>query len=278
MKARIVLLIFSLCLSPLAWSTTPCCTKPDSQPSEPAKPQEKPSQCGTDELGEILAKMKKATQQLTSCQAEISYLFIQDPDLLDSKTLRNGMLYYQKDDDRSQLRIRFDDIKQEDFPPEERREEYLFDGVWLTRIDFKLKQIDRIQQAPEDNPIGVFELISHNFPLIGFANIDQLSSDFDIQIPEETNDPNEAVHLLLNVKKGSKYAKEYQKIDFWVTPDSYMPERIVAHAAQGDIHDIKFNELQINKKFKNAVFTVETPPDFRKNVEQLEEKSTKKGN
>ena len=188
------------------------------------------------------------------------------------------MLYYRKDADRSQLRIRFDDIKQEDFPPEKRREEYLFDGVWLTRIDFKLEQIERIQQAPEDKPIGVFELISYNFPLIGFANIDLLSKDFDIEMPEKTNDPNESIHLLLSVKKGSKYEKEYQKIDFRVDRNSFMPEQIVAYAAQGDVYDIKFSDFQINKKLKNAVFTVETPSDFRKNVQRLEDKPSTKGN
>lgn len=278
MKAHIALSIVAIWLSPLTLAATTGCTKPVGHPSEPAKPRKEPPESGSEGLTAILKKMQNATQQLTSCQAKLSYLFIQDPDLLDSRTLRNGTLYYQKTDERSHLRIRFDDIKQEDFQPENRREEYLFDGVWLTRIDFKLKQVDRVQQAPEDKPIGVFELISHNFPLVGFSNIDQLSKDFDIQMPDGSSDTNESVHLLLSVKKGSKYEKQYKKIDFWVAPGSFMPERIVAYAAQGDIHDITFNEFKINKKLENTVFTVETPPDFRKNEERLEEKPTKKGN
>ncbi len=222
--------------------------------------------------------MHNATMQLKSCQAKLSYLFIQDPDLWDSKTLQNGMLFYQKNNGRSQLRIRFDDIKQDDFDPENRREEFLFDGVWLTRIDFKLKQIDRYQKAPEDKPIGVFELISHNFPLVGFSNIEQLKKDFDVSLPEKPSESNKSIHLLLSVKKGSKYENEYKKIDFRADSGTYMPQQIVAYSSQGDIYDIKFTEFEINKKLKKAVFTIETPSDFRKNIEQLEENPVKKGN
>ena len=57
-----------------------------------------------------------------------------------------------------------------------------------------------------------------------------------------------------------------------------MPAKIVAYSSQDDIYDIQFQEFQINKKLKKAVFTVETPSDFRKNIEPLEKKSLKKGN
>ena len=278
MKTHIVLFVFSICLSPFAWSAASCCTKSKSKPPEPVVQDKQKTEQNDGEIDEILSKMNHAAKQLKSCQANLSYLFIQDPDLLDSKTLRNGVLYYQKKEGRSQLRIRFDDIKQEDFEPENCRQEYLFDGVWLTRIDFKLKQTDLYQKAPEDKPIDVFELISSIFPLIGFSNIDQLRKDFDIRLPENPDESDKSIKLLLSVKKGSRYEKEYKKIDFRVASDTYMPEQIVAYSSQGDIHDIKFKEFEINKKLKKAVFTIETPSDFRKNIERLEEKPTEKGN
>ena len=278
MKTHIVLFIFSICLSPFAWSAASCCTKSKSKPPVPTVQDKQKAEQSDGEIEEILSKMNHATKQLKSCQAKLSYLFIQDPDLLDSKTLRNGVLYYQKKGNRSQLRIRFDDMKQEDFEPENRREEYLFDGVWLTRIDYKLKQIDLYQKAPKDKPIDVFELISNNFPLIGFSNIDQLRKDFDIRLPEKPDESDKSIKLLLSVKKGSRYEKEYKKIDFRVASDTYMPEQIVAYSSQGDIHDIQFKEFKINNKLQKAVFTIETPSDFRKNTERLEEKPTEKGN
>lgn len=240
--------------------------------------KEQPGHCESKEIEEIFLKMKIATEGLKTCQANIQYLFIQDPELLNSKTLQNGMLYYLKNPDRSYLRIRFDDIKQDDFEPEKRREEYVFDGIWLTRVDYKLKQVDLYQKAHEGSPIDVFLLISNHFPLIGFSNIDSLNEDFDVQLSKNTADNNESIKFLLRVKKGSKYEKEYKKIDFWVATNTYLPVRIVAYSSQGDIHDIKFQDLQINKKLKKAVFTIETPPDFHKNIEKLEDKPSEKGN
>jgi hypothetical protein len=277
-KRHITLFVFSVCLSPLAWATISGCTKSENQPSDPSASKKQSSECNAGEIDEILLKMHNATKQLKSCQAKLSYLFIQDPDLLDSKTLQNGMFYYQISDGRSQLRIRFDDIKQEDFDPENRREEFLFDGVWLSRIDFKLKQIDLYQKAPEDKPIGVFELISHNFPLVGFSNIEQLRKDFDVRLPEKPNRSDKSIRLLLSVKKGSKYENEYKKIDFTADGETFMPQQIVAYSSQGDIYDIKFTEFEINKKLKKAIFTIETPLDFRKNIQRLEEKPGVKGN
>ncbi|MBC8379340.1 MAG: hypothetical protein H8E62_09205 [Planctomycetes bacterium] len=278
MKRCIALFVFLVWLSPFAQAATSCCTKSKNQTPEPSASEKQPPECNAGEIEKILLNMHNATMQLKSCQAKLSYLFIQDPDLWDSKTLQNGMLFYQKNNGRSQLRIRFDDIKQDDFDPENRREEFLFDGVWLTRIDFKLKQIDRYQKAPEDKPIGVFELISHNFPLVGFSNIEQLKKDFDVSLPEKPSESNKSIHLLLSVKKGSKYENEYKKIDFRADSGTYMPQQIVAYSSQGDIYDIKFTEFEINKKLKKAVFTIETPSDFRKNIEQLEENPVKKGN
>lgn len=230
-------------------------------------------------LDNVLGKMKEATAKLTSCQADLSYLLIQDPDgLLNSKTLQKGKLYYLKDKNRANLRIRFDTLKQDDFEPEKLRQEYLFDGVWLKRIDFKLEQIDICQQTPENKPIDVFTLIKHYFPLVGFSDKEDLSNDFDITISSESKEQDDAICLLLEVKEKSPYKQDYKNIVFWVDNSTYLPKKVIAYSTQGDIYDIQFDKLQPNKKLKNAIFTIETPDHFRENVEHLDENNQSKGN
>ncbi len=269
-------------MTALLWTAAVSCTanacqgpaSPADAPSAPDKTQT----AGDGKLDEILANMVDATRQLKTCQTRLSYVFIQDPELLAARTLRTGTLYYYTDGSgQSRLRIQFVDIKQDDFEPEKQREEYLFDGVWLTRIDFKLKQIDQYQQAPTDKPIDVFDLISHNFPLVGFSGVEKLRQDFDISLQKEASDPNEPVCLLLAVKKDSKFHEQYKKIDFWIDPISFLPKRLLAHSTQGDRYDIAFSDVQINKKLEKSVFTVETPADFCKNIEPLKEPSGTKG-
>ena len=223
------------------------------------------------DLEMILNKIGQASSNLETLQSDISYLIIQDPDIVESKTLQTGKLYYRKGKDHSQLRIRFERLQQDDFPAEESIEDYYFDGVWLTKVDYKLEQINLYQQAPENEPVDVFELINEHFPLIGFSGAKALQEDFTISMAGAfEGDPNEPIQLLLKVKKDSKYRDDYKKIDFWIDRNNYLPLRVKAFSTQGDIYDVRFSDIYINKKLKNGVFTIESPPGFRKNIEALE--------
>lgn len=261
--------------NPSAKTVPPAVTTEQTEAAESSAENQAAAAADADTtLQGILSEMHRATQQLKSVQGDISYLTIEDPDLLDSRILRRGNLYYLKTDERSYLRIHFRDLKQDDFEAEARRDEYLFDGVWLTRIDYKLEQIDMFQQAPEDKPADVFELIRHNFPLVGFNDIKALREDFVIELAQTPEDPNDTIHLLLTARSDSPFSEEYKKIDFWIDKSTYLPGRIRAYSVQGDIHDIQFSSLQINKNLEKAVFTIEKPAGFRKNIEPL--KSTRK--
>ncbi|MHC4905640.1 MAG: LolA family protein [Planctomycetota bacterium] len=268
MRNSTIIVLAALLCGACTGAKKACCTN-----ANPAKETSvSPEDAQTDSkaaIEEILSKMNTATKKLRSCRAKLSYLSIQDPELLNSSTLQNGLLFYQKTESGSKLRIRFDDMKQDDFDPVKQREEYLFDGIWLTRINYKLQQVDIYQQAPEDKPIGVFELISHNFPLIGFSNINDIKNDFDISLAPKTTDPNELVCLLLKVKKDSDFIKDYEKISMWLDNDLYLPAKMVAYTRQGDEYRIEFKDMEINKKLENAVFAVATPAHFRKNIEPL---------
>jgi outer membrane lipoprotein-sorting protein len=229
-------------------------------------------------LESILANIGKASRELNTFQSGLSYLTIQDPEVVESKTLQTGNLYYQKENDRSKLRIRFEKLQQDDFEPEKYVEDYYFDGIWLTKIDYKLEQVSFYQQAPENEPVDVFELINDRFPLIGFSGTQTLQKDFSITLNEAScSDPNEPIQLLLNVKEDSKYHESYKKIDFWINKNTYSPVRVRAYSTQGDIYDVRFFDVKINKKLQNGVFTIETPHGFRENREALESTPETKG-
>lgn len=271
MKKCIAMSLFLLTLSTV-WPDSCCSSVTGSQ----AKPAESSKKDDAAIISEILEKMNAASQNLKTCEARFSYLFIEDPDLLDSRTLRNGIFYYKIQGDKSNLRIRFDDIKQDEFDPEEQREEYLFDGVWLTHINFKLEQVDLYQQAPEGEPIGVFELINANFPLIGFSGSQEIQNEFVVSLNTDPQDPNTLPSLILTAKKDSKFKESYEKIHFWVEKDLNMPQKVVAYTPQGDQSHVEFTYKNVNKKLKNSVFTVETPKHFRKNREELKAEPLKR--
>jgi len=218
-------------------------------------------------LESILEKMKAQTSRLKSYQAQIEYLFIQSPELLDSRTLRKGNLYYKKDDRQSKLRINFETLRQDDGEQEKYVEQYIFDGVWLVKIDYQLEQVDFYQQADVNEPCDVFEFISSRFPMIGFTKIGDLDKQFDIMdVSGSQTGPNSLIHLEMKVKTDSIYKDNYTKIDFWIDNGSFLPARVRAISTEGDIQDIQFLKAEVNKNLKNSVFKLETPKHFSKNT------------
>lgn len=234
---------------------------------------EKPCEKVKSELDITLEKMHQKNVSLNTFQADVSYLFIQDPELLDSKRVQKGKLYYKKQKAKSNIRINFDTLSIDDEDEEKRKEQILFDGVWLTKIDYENETVSSWQQAEKDKPVDAFEFLSKNFPMAGFTKTQDLRKHFDVTLVEDgKNDPNDQIHLHLKVKKGSKFKDQYKTMDLWVGKKSFMPVRMLTFSVEGDIYDIRLLKPLLNKNIKNSVFVVETPKHFSQNREPLKKK------
>ncbi|MHC4721376.1 MAG: hypothetical protein ACYS6I_01570, partial [Planctomycetota bacterium] len=182
MNRRVIIIVLaSLAASALARAAT---CKPDksSCPPHAIRNTHDASRTDPNKIDDILSHLNQSATQLKTYQAEIQYLFIQDPEFLDSKTLRKGRIYYKLAESGSKLRVSFDTLKQDDGADEKYVEHFLFDGVWLTRIDYQLEKVDFYQQTPEGRPIDVFEFISHRCPLVGFMKTKHLRQHFHITL------------------------------------------------------------------------------------------------
>jgi hypothetical protein len=268
-----MLCLCGACTAQPANAQPPVCSPPPSAPIPSAAAKADPNRIDpASELGQLLEKINVATKTIRSCQAAVDYLFIQEPELLNSRTLRKGTLYYQKNDKGSKLRLNFDSFKQDEGEEQKKTEQYLFDGVWLTKIDFALRQIDQYQQAPVDKPVDVFDYISRHFPIVGFSGTDVLEKQFYIRLIPATEGESKLVHLELKVRPDSVYKDDYTQIDLWVGRDSYLPARMVTTSTQSDIYEINLSKMELNKTLPEKVFELSTPADFSKNVKTLEEK------
>jgi hypothetical protein len=242
-----------------------CCTNPDK-----AEPNAVCSQAAMT-VEQILDQMHKSAQTLTSLQADLEYLFIQDPELLEARTTRLGILYYCKGTDKSNLRISFRTVQQDQEEPQIRPEHYLFDGVWLTKIDHAMETVDLYQKAPADKPAGVFDFISHNFPMVGFTDPKKLEKEFVISVSRVPAEPNQPQHLMLEVRPDSIYKDDYTKIEVWVNRTIWLPIRLTAVSVQGDFYDLKWHHLRTNEPIPQEIFNIEIPAQFRKNTHPLEQ-------
>jgi outer membrane lipoprotein-sorting protein len=187
----------------------------------------------------------------------VEYLFSQP--VLDSKTFRTGTLYYARFGGGSKLRIDFNTLSQDEGPQQKYIEYYIFDGRWLTHIDYQIKQVQKRQLAEANEPIDAFELARRNFPIIGFSKTDDLKKEFEVNLIGE---PNGLINLHLKVKPGSQYKDDYKSVEVWIDAKLNLPATISAVSTEGDIYEIRFVSSKVNEKIDEKVFELEIPEDF----------------
>ena len=239
--------------------TVGICRADECTKDECSQSQEKKKAC---QVEQILKQLKKQTKELNSYHGRIEHLSRQ-PELFDSKTLRKGDLYYEKSNEKSKLRINFETLKQDDEKEQKYREEYIFDGVWLTQIDYQIKQANRYRLAEPNEPVDAFDLAAKNFPIIGFTKIEDLNKDFEIKlVQEKESEPSQLIKLHLKVKPDSVYKDDYTSFEFWIDKKLNLPAQIVAVTTEEDISQVKLLKPQVNKELKKGIFDFEIPKGF----------------
>lgn len=223
----------------------------------------------------ILKRLGQTSMGLKSYQAKIKHTFSQP--LLDSETVRRGRLYYKKEAESSKVRLDFETLKQDDAKEQAYREQILFDGVWLVRIDYQLKRAEYRQLAEPNSPMKALDLANGYLPIAGLTKIEDLKKRFDIAlITQFSSKSKEPIHLRLQAKTGSGYKEAYSAIDLWLGTKPFLPTRIVYKSSQDETEVWEFHNQNIKKKLSDSIFQVEIPDGFSKNVIELKQTATRK--
>jgi len=213
-------------------------------------------------LDEVLKKLREKTENLNSYQASLDYLFRQ-PLLFDSKTLKKGVIYYARFGKKSKLRMNFNTLKQDEAKERPYKEQFIFDGVWLTHIDYQIRHLKRKQLVQPNEPVDAFELAKKNFPIVGFSEVQELKKQFYIKLekPENNNDKH-SLKLQLQAKPDSRFKDEYDTIECLIDKKTHLPAKITALTPEGDIYEITMLKPKVNKKIDQEIFTFTIPRGF----------------
>lgn len=219
----------------------------------------------------VLEQLNKKTLELWSYQSQLEYKFIQP--LLDSVSLRKGLLYYARFDKQSKLRIEFQTLKQDDEKEQKYLEQFIFDGIWLTHIDYQIRTVKRYQVAEPNKPVDAFDLATKNLPIVGFTRIENLKKQFEISLVEQSEEG--FIQLHLKVTPDSIYKDDYTTVDFWIDKKLYLPAKIVTVSTEEDIYEIKLLKPKVNSKIDKKVFEFTIPDGFGIEITPLEKKGPK---
>jgi outer membrane lipoprotein-sorting protein len=217
-----------------------------------------PNECPVDT---VLAKLQASAQAMTTYECRLSYLHWQ-PDMFDAKTLRKGRVFYKLTSGQSFLRIKFETRKEDEFDEQPYAEHFVFDGCWLTVIDYAQKTVQKHEVAEPNQPVNAFELAGGDMPIIGFSPTDDLKKEFNISLVKDEEKGGALVKLHLKVKPESKYRDNYVSLDFWVSTKQWLPERIDALTKDGDIYQLRFTRAKVNSKISDKQFDIMIPKGF----------------
>lgn len=205
----------------------------------------------SNDLTKTLDKLNKATTGLKNLYAEIEYLHAQT--LFDTQTIRTGKIFYVKDSNNSALRINFLTMKQDQADVQPYKEDYIFDGKKLTRIDYQSKSAVT-EEYSKDKMIDPFELVQDYFPIIGLSKPDEITQDFNSTLSGNV--------LKLVPKANTRYFKSYKLVEVTINPEINLP--IVFKASTTDNEEITINlsKMDISTPIKKDVFEISIPKDF----------------
>jgi outer membrane lipoprotein-sorting protein len=213
---------------------------------------------GQKEIIKIIEKLNQAASNLKNLSAKIEYIHAQP--LFETQTIRTGKVFYIKDVNYSALRINFMTIKQDDSAEQNYREDYIFDGRKMTKIDYQSKSATSEQLAKE-NKIEPFELVQDYFPIIGFAKPDKLAQQFDIKLQQKTNKQN-FITLLLIPKENSGFSKTYKQVEIRIDSKNFLPFDFSAVTSEDEKITIKLTRIDISTVVDKGVFDMVIPADF----------------
>jgi outer membrane lipoprotein-sorting protein len=214
-----------------------------------------------DPVDTALRRLNEKTLALKSYQAKVEYRFTQP--LLESRALRKGVLYFVKSEKKSKLRMNFETLKQDDEKEQKYIEQFVFDGTWLTQIDYQIKAVKKYQLAEPNQPTDAFDLASRNLPIVGFSRVEDLTKQFEIELVEQDQEkPQDYIRLHLKVKPDSIHKDNYTRVDFWIDKKLGLPAKIAAVSTEEDIYEIKLLAPKVNQPIDEKVFDFEIPKGF----------------
>jgi len=223
----------------------------------------------------ILTKLEARADDLSFYQCKLDYVFRQP--LLESQTRRQGTLAYAKLNKRSYLRIDFNTLQYDQEEAQPHKEQFLFDGIWGTYIDYQSHSVQRQQVAEPNAPVDAFALVSRRVPVLGFSKIEDLQKQFEIQLAQEgVPESASSYQLHLKARPDSAYHDEYVTIDVQIDKKHELPTRIVAVTTEQDVHEIKLMDARINQPVAEKLFEIEIPSDFSVETVPLKRSATSK--
>jgi outer membrane lipoprotein-sorting protein len=209
-------------------------------------------------LDAILDALHKRGDGLKDFTADVSLAEL-DHLTGDTTTLVGKVWYQSTAPGQARLRVLFDKKLFGTKPQPNTKVEYMLDKGWLTDRDYKRKLQVRRQVLRPDQKMDLLKLGEGPFPLPIGQPREEVLKMFDVKkIPAAAGDPAETVHVELAPKAGTRFARQFKKIDVWVEKKTNFPRRIATlDKAEAETRTTDLTNIQVNPGLNDQSFVQE---------------------
>ena len=217
----------------------------------------------------ILERLEKAGEKYATLRADLDYQV--DSRMTGDKELRTGEVAYQKKTKAqpAKYRVLFKTLRLDEGPRTKRKIDYIFDGRFVIRDDYKIKTRTKWEVSPEDAK-NALKIGKGPFP-VPFG---QKASDMVQYLRATTRqpikkDPPNTDYLKLVPRKGHGKDVNFVLLEMWVDRKTNLPIKIKSRDNSKNITTVVFKNIQTQSKIDPKIFNKKKPPGFELIVERL---------
>jgi hypothetical protein len=268
-------LIVSLCLVNLACGEEKLDAKKDAAApvvTKEPKPAAAPAENPTDEAARaILDRLEKAGENYTTLRSDVDYEVVNR--MTGERERREGWVAYRKEtkDQPAKFRAHFDTQRLEDGPKTKEVVDYIFDGQFGVRDQYKTKTRTRWQVSKEQRR-DMMKIGKGPFPVpFGQKTADVLTYLQAVTREPIAADPPDADYLKLTALPGKQKDISFIRLEMWVSRKTDLPIRIRVRDENRNVKTVTFKNIKTDPKVDAKLFDVPKPAGFELIVQRLEE-------
>ena len=255
-----------------AWSAAEC-TPPATQPATQPTTTTAPCEPVDPAVMKILKDQEATAGKYTTIRADIKVQVV-DRRVGDSEK-KTGWVVYQRAQGgqrAARFRAHFDTLKQGQGPSRKEVVDWSFDGYWLSKAQPRIKQILRLQIAPEgskESPMGIGK---GPLPLPFGQKAEEVLTYYEASTrPVAADELKGTVYLKLNVKKARYKDVDSVRLEVWIDPKTQLPVKLVSRDKKKRVTTVAFSNVKTNVEIDaRKMFELPLPAGWTEEKRPLE--------
>ena len=202
-----------------------------------------------------LDRLEQRGEDLHTLECTLDYNLEQT--LMGDETQRTGKLFYKRDGEKMRFKLEFTKLT-EDNITQKSKQDYIFDGHWLSHLNHDEKIIHRWEVVPPDQEaLDPLRIGNGPFPLPVGQKTEEVLAHFTVVALSLAEDQQEGDgHLMLTPIQQDGSANDLRWIEMWIDAGTHLPYRVRTEDESGNLTTVKFDEIRSNKKIKDSTFDV----------------------